>query len=441
MRSKSAVMTCSVLWMATTTNAQCDQWRQLGDNTPDWWVRSFAHWDGDLIAGGWFVSIGGQAAQGIARWDGTSWSPLTPGVGNVFASVGFDGNLIFGGTFTNVGGQTMNRIARWDGQAWHALGSGMPDYPGGGGTPHALHVHENELIAAGWFLSAGGVSANHIAAWNGVTWRALGSGILGDVPYPSPFPRALATFNGELIVGGSFTIAGGQSVSNIAAWDGTTWRPLGAGVDNGVNALLVFEGELIAGGGFATAGLQPANRVAAWDGTSWRPLADGPAMGVNALHVHGGKLIAAGRVGAGQPLPPYSAAAWDGASWRGLGSAFTHTLTSGTSLGTPITLATYDGELIMGGLFDEAGGQPARYIAAWRDCTSSCYANCDASTTAPILNIDDFICFIAQFADATALSHEQQLTHYANCDNSTTPPVLNVDDFICFIAAFAQGCP
>ncbi len=30
---------------------------------------------------------------------------------------------------------------------------------------------------------------------------------------------------------------------------------------------------------------------------------------------------------------------------------------------------------------------------------------------------------------------------YANCDNSVTPPVLNVNDFICFLNKFAAGCP
>jgi hypothetical protein len=70
----------------------------------------------------------------------------------------------------------------------------------------------------------------------------------------------------------------------------------------------------------------------------------------------------------------------------------------------------------------------------------TCYPNCDGSTTPPILNVEDFTCFINEFAAAQALPHEQQLGHYANCDNSTTPPVLNVEDFTCFINAFAQGC-
>jgi hypothetical protein len=72
---------------------------------------------------------------------------------------------------------------------------------------------------------------------------------------------------------------------------------------------------------------------------------------------------------------------------------------------------------------------------------SSCYPNCDGSTVEPILNVDDFTCFINEYASAQSLPHEQQLTHYSNCDGSTIAPVLNVDDFTCFINQYAQGCP
>jgi hypothetical protein len=61
-----------------------------------------------------------------------------------------------------------------------------------------------------------------------------------------------------------------------------------------------------------------------------------------------------------------------------------------------------------------------------------CYANCDGSTTAPILNVNDFTCFLNKFAAGDS---------YANCDGSTTPPVLNVNDFTCFLNKYAAGCP
>jgi hypothetical protein len=60
-----------------------------------------------------------------------------------------------------------------------------------------------------------------------------------------------------------------------------------------------------------------------------------------------------------------------------------------------------------------------------------CYPNCDGSTTAPILNVQDFACFLNAFASGES---------YANCDGSTTAPILNVQDFACFLNAFAVGC-
>jgi glucose/arabinose dehydrogenase len=62
----------------------------------------------------------------------------------------------------------------------------------------------------------------------------------------------------------------------------------------------------------------------------------------------------------------------------------------------------------------------------------TCYANCDSSTTAPVLNVADFTCFLQRFAASDC---------FANCDNSTEPPRLNVADFTCFLQRFAAGCP
>jgi hypothetical protein len=64
--------------------------------------------------------------------------------------------------------------------------------------------------------------------------------------------------------------------------------------------------------------------------------------------------------------------------------------------------------------------------------SASCYANCDNSTVAPVLNVLDFSCFLNKFAAGDP---------YANCDGSTTAPVLNVLDFACFLNKFAAGCP
>ena len=62
----------------------------------------------------------------------------------------------------------------------------------------------------------------------------------------------------------------------------------------------------------------------------------------------------------------------------------------------------------------------------------ACYANCDYSSSAPILNAGDFQCFLNKYAAGDA---------YANCDGSTASPALTVNDFQCFLNRFAAGCP
>ena len=61
----------------------------------------------------------------------------------------------------------------------------------------------------------------------------------------------------------------------------------------------------------------------------------------------------------------------------------------------------------------------------------ACYANCDNSTAPPILNANDFQCYLNKYAANDS---------YANCDESTAPPVLNANDFQCFLNKYAAGC-
>jgi hypothetical protein len=96
--------------------------------------------------------------------------------------------------------------------------------------------------------------------------------------------------------------------------------------------------------------------------------------------------------------------------------------------GGPMTGGTFS---LVGGFWAGSAGGGAQ----------PCYANCDGSTVAPVLNVDDFTCFVNRYALAQGLPHAQQVTDYANCDGSTIAPVLNVEDFTCFINRYAIGCP
>ena len=118
-----------------------------------------------------------------------------------------------------------------------------------------------------------------------------------------------------------------------------------------------------------------------------------------------------------------------GGTWHGAGSTCAASCSPPTGAcctngGANCGLLTQANCSLIGGSWQGAG-------SACTACTAPCYANCDSSTTVPILNVLDFSCFLNNFAAGAS---------YANCDQSTTPPVLNVLDFQCFLNRFAAGC-
>jgi hypothetical protein len=271
------------------------------------YVSALAVSGGTLYACGNFTNAGGNPANYIAQWNGSNWLSLGEGMsggavdefGNYYTSVSAlavsSGTLYAGGSFTTAGGNAANYIAQWDGSSWSPLGSGII------GWVYALTVSGGTLYAGGYFGQAGGNAANSIAQWNGTNWSPLGSGLHGTVD-------ALAVSGGMLYAGGSFTTAGGNAANAIAQWNGTNWSALGSGMNNNVLALAVSEDTLYAGGCFTTAGDGTnANYIAQWDGHSWLPLGSGMGEGnptfftptgwntsVNALAVLGGTLYAGG---------------------------------------------------------------------------------------------------------------------------------------------------
>ena len=238
-------------------------WHPLGSGMGgyDPYVNALAFGpDSSLYAGGHFTTAGGVNANNIARWNGSSWSPLGSGVSGSVYSLAIDhaGNLYAGGDFSAAGGVIANNIARWNGTSWAPLGDGV------GGSVYALAVDQSgNVYAAGHFTTAGSVIANNVARWNGSQWSALGTGVGANQAYVFALEVDSA---GHVYVGGHL-----PSFADIAAWDGTAWSTLGSGIYGGeVDALVVdFAGDLFAGGYFDTAGGIPSGNIARWTGPGY----------------------------------------------------------------------------------------------------------------------------------------------------------------------------
>lgn len=231
-------------------------WSALGSgiqgvNMQPYWVAVLAltvYDDGRgpaLYVAGDFDTAGGVPASNVARWDGKTWSAVGGGVdGGVHAMAVYDDGsgpcLYVGGFMGNAGGVPALYIAKWNGKSWSGLGSGIANTESNPWV-RVLAVHDDgsgpALYAGGHFTRAGGVTARHIARWDGSEWSAVGSGMGGEV-------ESLVSYNPGsgpvLIAGGWFGTAGGLPASRIARWDGTAWSPMGAGFNATIGELTVF---------------------------------------------------------------------------------------------------------------------------------------------------------------------------------------------------------
>jgi trimeric autotransporter adhesin len=263
--------------------------------------------DGDILLGGNFTSIGGVATRQLARYDfGTNtFSGL--GYGNNGGQVDTilvlpDNNtVIIGGNFFRVGGILVNHCARLNLSTgvWSTMNSNMAST---GDRVHSLALApDGTVIVGGSFLSAGGsgVAASRIARYNPSTgaWSTLGSGTNGVVNAVGVLP------NGDVIAAGTFTIAGGATAGQVARFDSTTgvWSNMAGGISGAfdyVNTLTVLpSGDVVIGGSFTVAGGVPAARIARYDPdtNTWFPLGAGVNNDVEDIRVlPEGDIVAGG---------------------------------------------------------------------------------------------------------------------------------------------------
>lgn len=356
---------CLAALLAVNLMAQCDPQWLPGDPIPfaSGSAAAKTTWDPDgagplgpeLVVGGLFQA-GFMASTPIASFDGSQWSHLgTPPGGSVQAPGQYNGLLV--GAFRVTASSTS--VATWNGTTWQTIGVFT-----GPGNVKAMASYNGLLYVGGSFSSVAGLPASNIARWNGATWQPLGTGLSSQV-----FALAVMA-NGDVVAGGTFLSAGGVAANRVARWNGANWFPLGIGVDNWVTALAVLpNGQLAVGGSFQTAGGLATGPVAKWNGSAWSTTAApwGPSSDVHALKgLPDGDVVAGG-----SPWP-----------WRPSGLDYTILARlsdhSGLHWGPPVifgqdvnamtTLA--NGDLIVVGYFQDVGGlasgNVARYAATCR---------------------------------------------------------------------------
>jgi hypothetical protein len=360
-----------------------------------------------LVWDGLKLFVGGQFPLSLRSWDGSAFSTTDhkfdkPNGDVIVNSICLIGNTVYiGGTFNSVGGVAANNIAKWNGTNWSALGTGTD------GTVYALATDGTNLFAGGFYYHVGGITTQSIGMWNGTSWSAVGGGIPGYV-------YDMIYSNGSLFVGGSFNTVNGLGVAAkmIARWDGSNWSMLGTGLNSTVYAIAVSGTDIYAGGEFTTAGGISASKIARWDGSSWSALGAGLSAAPSTIVVSGTSLYAGGSFATAGGVSVNNIARWDimGGTWNALGT--------GTNGG--VACLVFEGGLLYaGGAFTQAGGGATSYIAKWNGSSwSSLGATLDGTvyTIIPSLEFQGFLVGGA-FISYSTESLTQRIAKFTDSDN------------------------
>lgn len=276
-------------------------------------VNALALSNGTLFAGGEFVEAGGDTVNYIAKWNGNEWRSVGKGVSKTVYSIAISGNdLYLGGRFEMADTAVAIRIAKWDGDRWYPLAGGI------GFSLKVIAAYGNNVYAGGDFDEVDGKEQNNFAWWNDQSWSGLGeiadqsiSG-WGEV-------NTMAIDGTDIYVGGAFIMAGGDTMNNVAKWDGQNWSSMGEGFNAKVTAIVVDSGRVYAGGSFTMAGDLQVNHIAKWDGEKWNTLSTGINGIVRAIAVHGNDIYAGGSFTSAGSIWARRIARWDGVEWHALG--------------------------------------------------------------------------------------------------------------------------
>lgn len=474
MKNPTKIVVSALVGIAGAAQGQTCMWSQATPTPPLPSVRSGAAIAYDPVRQR-VVLFGGQGESGVMpdtfEWNGSVWAlkattgptPRTaagmayhPGLGKV---------LLYGGTPQS--GPPSVRTWMWDGTSWTDVGTNSA--PQVTVAAMAYDAANSRMLLIG---NDGQTNARMYEFSTATSsWFATGiSGPQGDFNYAMAYdaPRATMVLHGGKLGSASqwweFTGAG------AGAW---TFRGEGPARRHGVGMTFdpVRGRTVMFGGRSSTNNSESSGEVWECDGVAWtKRTEDGPGIRWRpSVTFDGSRVLSFG----GSYSGFFSSDVLTNDTWRfdgaqNLGLAIVQgPATQQGVLGQAITLSvvapgatsyqwyrestllvdggTYSGTTTDTLHISAAGTVDATtfFVRASLGCGSAvagarlnlsnadCYANCDRSTVPPILNVNDFQCFLNLFAARDSR---------ANCDASTAAPTLNANDFQCFLGNYAAGC-
>ncbi len=433
---------------ASAASAQCTPaWNYSipGVSVGTGYVGAFTMYQGDLIASGSFMGIGGvTGTKYLARYNiaSNTWSAFGAGLGDApsnsfgtsFAEM--NGDLYVGGFYADANGVADTKsISRWDGTQFHSLGTGWAF----NSVNAVWSMKQSDLFGGpkvffgGGFDNLAGQPAGCVGAWDGTTLTPIVTSmptLVSPQGSINPLVTAMEVFDDgqgggpQLYIGGRFNVVDGVPALTVARWNGTTWSAVGTNLGNTiitaeVDAMFVWNdgnGPALYVGGSNLRVNGTLAQVAKWNGTTWTAVGQNPTGRVWTLAAFDdgtGEKLYAGGTAAGL-LRVFRL---DGNTW---------TTVEGGADAQVIKLFPHDGRLYMGGSFNNVNGQAATKIAFRTSCVNPCPPDINGDGNLDPDDLADYIaCYFTPPCDQ------------ADYDGSGS---VDPDDLSDYIAAYFGGC-
>lgn len=266
------------------------------NNQPNGNILAGISYNGKFLVGGNFESIGGVNATSIATWDGTKWDSLPIRAfkfldygASIYGFYKYNGNLYLYGYFDSIQGQKANGLASFDGVSFHPINLPIQNQS----SITDMILYNGELYISGVFSYTAQAGNQNILKYDGTNWISVGGGVKGNISSIS----SMTVYNNELYVGGYFLKSSGNIANIIMKWNGTNWKDVGWGNEynnGGIWKLLIYKNKLFTFGTFDLAGNIKASKIAVFDGIQWCNFSDSLDSDINTAAIYRDTIYVAG---------------------------------------------------------------------------------------------------------------------------------------------------
>lgn len=332
-----------------------------------------------IVSSKYMKYAGGKVVRGIATWNGTVWDSMSSGInthdnlnfdpnGTVLSCIPYNGKLLVGGIFESIGGVKATSLALWDGIKFDSLPVRAFKFLDYGGQVYNFFKFNNSLYLLGAFDTIQGQKANGFAIYNGLIFQPIA------LPIESQATILCAlVYNNEMYVGGAFTYSNTSGTSGcILKYNGTLWTSVGGGIKGSwrsIATMAVYNNYLYVAGYFEKSAGNLGNVIMKWDGNNWSDAGWGNTLdngGIWKLLVHHNKLYAFGTSEFASDMYAPRGAVFDGNQW----CAFKDSINEGV-----VSAAVYHDTIYIAGAFKKINSDTTkRYVAKLKN--ENLYSNC-----------------------------------------------------------------